>query len=125
MQGGGVHREVEGDAVEEGEGAVARSVEEHEVQRGRTEHPDRHRREPGPDAARIRRRRQAGEVGFTRSAGGGCGRACLLANSRGGSVHAASEPRPSESVLVALPVNGFGGGEDKRTGHFTMKVLTT
>lgn len=35
-------------------------MEEHEVQRGRAEHPDRHGREPRSDAARLRRRRQAG-----------------------------------------------------------------
>lgn len=60
MKGGGVHHEGEEHAVEEGEGAVAGAVEEHEVQRRRAEHSRLHGREPGPDAARLRRRRQAG-----------------------------------------------------------------
>lgn len=60
IKGGGIHHQGEGYAVQEGESIVAGSVEEHEVQRGRAEHSHLYGREPGPDAARLRRRRQAG-----------------------------------------------------------------
>lgn len=69
-KGGGIHHQDEGHAVQEGEGVVAGSMEEHEVQRGRPEHPHLHGREPGADAARLRRRRQAGICLSTDSSGG-------------------------------------------------------
>ena len=58
--GGGVPGASGRDSAEESEGAVPSAMEEYEVQRRRTQHPDWHGRQSGPDSPRLRGQRQAG-----------------------------------------------------------------